>query len=44
MLKHHLTKYGANGKRFAESWLQFNLFGKKYALAKEELNFNDRRM
>ncbi len=37
MLEHHITKYGANGKRFAESWLQFNLFGKKICFSKRRI-------
>lgn len=27
-MKSYLTKYRADGKRFATSWLQINLFGK----------------
>lgn len=33
-MKHHLTVYKADGKRFAEAWLQINLFGKALCFAK----------
>lgn len=36
-MKHHLTKYETNGIRFAESWLQVNLFGKCYCFSKRTI-------
>lgn len=27
MIKHYITKYEENGKRYAESWIQLNVFG-----------------
>lgn len=37
MIKHHITKYGTEGKRYAESWLQLNLFGKCYCFSKKRI-------
>lgn len=30
MIKHYITKYGSDGKRFATSWIQLNIFNKAY--------------
>lgn len=30
MLNHYITKYKEDGKRYAESWLQLDLFGNTY--------------
>lgn len=27
-MKHYITKYQSQGKKYATSWLQINLFGK----------------
>jgi len=27
MLHHYITKYTENGKRYAEAWMQLNIFG-----------------
>lgn len=27
MIKHYITKYEEDGKRYAESWIQLNIFG-----------------
>lgn len=27
MIKHYITKYEENEERFAESWIQLNIFG-----------------
>ena len=35
MIKHYITKYQENGQRFAESWLQINLFGKCYCFSRK---------
>lgn len=37
MIKHHITKCGTEGKRYAESWLQLNLFGKCYCFSKKRI-------
>lgn len=37
MFKHHITKYGCNGKRYAESWLQVNLFGRAFCFSKKTI-------
>lgn len=26
-MHHYITKYGENGKQYAEAWIQINLFG-----------------
>lgn len=33
MIKHYITKYESNGKKYAESWLQVNIFGKVYCFS-----------
>ena len=35
MLKHYITKYTCEGKRYAESWLQVNLFGRAFCFSKK---------
>lgn len=35
MLRHHITKYGSDGKRFCASWLQLNVFGKHLCFSKK---------
>jgi len=41
MVKHHITKYElGNGKRYAESWLQINLFSKCYCFSKRLMALN----
>ena len=27
MIKHYITKYVEDGKRYAEAWIQINIFG-----------------
>ena len=27
-MKHYLTKYAENGRRYAEAWLPINIFGR----------------
>ena len=36
-MKHFITKYQENGKRFAESWLQINLFGRYYCFSRKKI-------
>ena len=33
----YLTKYKENGERYAESWLQLNLFGRVYCFSRRKL-------
>ena len=37
MIKHHITKYKENGTRYAESWIQLNLFGKAFCFSKKKI-------
>ena len=34
MFHHYLTKYVADGKRYAASWIQFNLLGHVWCFSK----------
>lgn len=36
-MRHHITKYTENGKRYAESWLQIDLFGKSFCFWKKRI-------
>jgi len=36
-MKSHLTKYTENGKKFATSWLQINIFGKCFCFNKKTI-------
>lgn len=36
-MKHHITKYQENGKKYAASWLQLNVFGKAICLWKKTI-------
>lgn len=36
-MKHYLTKYSENGKRYAEAWAQINLFGKCFCFWKRRI-------
>lgn len=36
-MKHHITKYRENGKRYAESWLQINAFGNCYCFWRKKI-------
>lgn len=37
MIKHHITKYTVDGIRYAESWIQINIFSKCFC-------FNNKRI
>lgn len=39
MVKHYITKYKENEKRYAESWIQINIFGKAFCMSKKKINF-----
>lgn len=36
MLHHYMTKYSENGKKYAESWLQLNIFGKCFCFSRRK--------
>ena len=36
-MKHYITKYIQNGVRYAESWMQINLFGKCFYFSKRRI-------
>ena len=40
MIKHYLTKYISDGKKFATSWLQLNIFGKCFCFSKKTINLD----
>lgn len=35
-MEHHLTKYTKDGKRYVESWIQINVFGKIICFGKKK--------
>ncbi len=37
MIHHYITKYAEKGQRYAESWIQINLFGKCICLSKKRI-------
>lgn len=37
MFHHYMTKYRENGKKYAESWLQINIFGKCFCFSKKRI-------
>lgn len=37
MFKHHITKFVEDGKRYAESWLQVNLFNKSFCFSRRKI-------
>lgn len=37
MIHHYITKFKENGKRYAESWMQINLFGKCFCFSKRKM-------
>lgn len=37
MVHHYITKFEENGKRYAESWLQINIFGKTICFWKKRI-------
>lgn len=36
-MKHYITKYEVNGKRYAVAWFQINMFGKSYCFSKRKI-------
>lgn len=37
MIKHYITKYRENNQRYAESWIQINLFNKSFCISKKRI-------
>jgi hypothetical protein len=37
MIKHYITKYEEENKRYAESWLQINIFGRCYCFCRKRI-------
>ncbi|MBK5254210.1 MAG: hypothetical protein JJE03_07125 [Peptostreptococcaceae bacterium] len=37
LVKHHLTKYRSNDKKYVASWMQISLFGKQLCFSKKAL-------
>jgi len=37
MIKHYITKYTENGKRYAEAWIQINILGLSFCISKRKL-------
>lgn len=37
MIKHHMTKYYENSERYAESWIQINIFGLAFCLFRKKI-------
>jgi len=36
-MKHYITKYRENGKRYAESWMQINILGWAFCFSKKKI-------
>ncbi len=36
-MKHYITTYTENGKRYAETWIQVNLFGRCFCMLRERI-------
>jgi hypothetical protein len=37
MFHHYITKYEESGVRYAESWIQINLFGRSWCISKKKI-------
>ena len=37
MIKHYITKYEEDGKLYAGSWIQINIFGRCYCISRKRL-------
>lgn len=42
MIKHYITKYEEDGKLYAESWIQINIFGRCYCISRKRLEIKSR--
>lgn len=36
-MHHYITKYEENGKRYAEAWIQINVFGKCICFSRKKV-------
>ena len=43
-MKHFITIYGEEGKVYAESWLQINLFGKCFCFSRRRIEVTDNEL
>ena len=41
MIKHYLTKYKTDGKKFATSWLQLNIFDKCFCFSQKTISIDE---
>ena len=37
MFHHYISKYEEGGKRYAEAWIQINLFGKSFCINRKRI-------
>jgi hypothetical protein len=37
MIRHYITKYEEGGRRWAEAWLQIDLFGRTFCFSKRRV-------
>lgn len=37
MLKHYITKYYENGKKYAEAWIQINIFNRSFCILRKKI-------
>lgn len=40
-MKHYITFYGEDGKRYAEAWLQINLFGRCFCFSRKKIEIKN---
>lgn len=36
-MKHYITKYTSNGKKYAEAWIQIDIFGRSFFFGKKRI-------
>ena len=41
MIRHYITQYRENGKRYAESWMQLNLFGLSWCFSRRKIEIRE---
>lgn len=37
MIKHYITKYEENNKKYAEAWIQINILGKTFCILRKKI-------
>lgn len=37
MINHYITKYKENNQRYAEAWIQLNLFNKTFCISRKKI-------